>query len=138
MTPPTEDPAARQPLSRRMWIITGVLTLLLVASVVWLFSGEGSQPEPPANVESFATIDGTLVEIDDNLLTMEPFEPLDGKKTLKFVIRPKDADQFDLAHLRSHSSIGLPTRIFYEEDDGTLYAVFKEDAPVNTKATAAT
>lgn len=117
---------------RRTLLVTGVLGLLLVASVVWLFSGEGSEPQPPADVESYETVDGTLVAVEDDELTMEPFEAVDGKDRLVFVIRDADADQFDLAHLRSHSSIGLPTRLFYEEQDGTLYAVYKEDAPVNT------
>ena len=40
---------------------------------------------------------------------------------------------FDIAHLRSHSSIGLPTRIFYLEENGKRYAVYKVDAPANSR-----
>lgn len=127
----TDEPRAPR---RGVLIASGVLVVLLAASVFWLFSGEGSAPEPPADVESYETVDGTLVDVEEDRLVMEPFEEVGGSDRLEFTIREQDADQFDLAHLRSHSSIGLPTRLFYEEVDGTLYAVYKEDAPVNTGA----
>jgi hypothetical protein len=59
--------------------------------------------------------------------------PADGSAEVNFTIRPEDVDNFDIAHLQSHSSVGIPTRIYYEEDGGTKYAVYKEDAPVNSQ-----
>ena len=45
---------------------------------------------------------------------------------------PRDDRYFDLAHIQSHSSIALPTRIYFERDGDRYYARFKEDAPANS------
>lgn len=105
---------------------------LFLGVVVWLFGSAPPEVERPANVASLPSIDGTLLVVESDRLVLDAFEPLDGKDEITFVIRAKDRSHFDLAHLRSHSSIALPTRLFYERSGGKFYAVYKEDAPANS------
>ena len=42
------------------------------------------------------------------------------------------AANFDIAHLQSHSSVALPTRLYLERSGGRYFAVYKEDAPANS------
>lgn len=106
---------------------------LAVASVLfWLFGPGGSAPEAPVNVSELPYVDGTLVEVAPPKLVLRPFRPQDGRDELEFTIREQDKRHFDVAHLRSHSSVGLPTRLFYIEQSGRLYAVYKQDAPANS------
>ncbi len=58
-------------------------------------------------------------------------EPVDGQREVEFRVRDADLKYFDVIHLRAHSSIGLPTRVYYERDADGLWAVYKEDAPAN-------
>jgi hypothetical protein len=52
---------------------------------------------------------------------------------VEFVIADDDRANFDIAHMQSHSSVALPTRIYYEAEGDVRYARFKEDAPVNSR-----
>jgi hypothetical protein len=96
-----------------------------------LFRGEDVQPAAPVNVQDLPRVDGTLMVVEDDRLVMRPFEPLDGQSEVEFEIRDAYRDNFDLAHLRSHSSVGIPTRVYYRRDGDVYVAVYKEDAPAN-------
>jgi len=114
-------------------IAGGTLVAIVIGSLLfWLFGPGGSAPEAPVNVSDLPYMDGTLVEVDPPTLVLRPFEPEAGESEIEFTIRPQDEKRFDIAHLRSHSSIGLPTRLFYLEENGRRYAVYKQDAPANS------
>lgn len=136
--PPASVPdATPTPVSssrrRRRWpVLLAIPAVLVLAAVVWLFSSEGAAPAPPADLASLPVVDGTLNVVEADRLVMTPFAPLDGATSLEFSIPEQYAPNFDLAHLRSHSSVGIPTRIHYLERGGRLLAVYKSDAPVNT------
>ena len=98
---------------------------LVSIALVWLFS--------PGEHEVKA-LDGTLVVVEDRALTMEPFKPVDGRATVHFTIREQDVKYFDVAHLKSHSSIALPTRIYYVKSGEQYFARYKEDAPANSQS----
>jgi hypothetical protein len=115
-----------------IWTIVGVAVIVL-AGLFWLFRPGGEEANAPVDVFDLPTMDGTLVVVEPPRLVMRPFEPLDGKEEIEFTIREQDKKNFDVAHLRSHSSVGLPTRIFYLEEGGKLYAVYKTDAPANSR-----
>ena len=90
----------------------------------------------PVDVFDLPTMDGTLVVVEPPKLVLSAFKPVDGQEEIEFTIRDQDKRNFDVAHLRSHSSIGLPTRIFYLEEGGKRYAVYKTDAPANSSRDA--
>ncbi|MCW2960131.1 MAG: hypothetical protein JWM90_518 [Thermoleophilia bacterium] len=124
--------AAETRRGRRL-ISLGAGTLVVFLSVVvWLFGSTPPEIERPANVASLPSVDGTLLVVESDRLVLDAFTPVDGQQEVEFTIRERDASHFDLAHLRSHSSIALPTRLFYERDGDELFAVYKEDAPANS------
>jgi hypothetical protein len=119
----------------------GRLTVLAVALLACgllflLFRGEGAAPPAPVNLQDLPRVDGTLLVVEDDRLVMEPFEPLEGKDEITFELRDAYRQNFDLAHLRSHSSVAIPTRIFYRKDGDAYVAVYKQDAPANRGASA--
>lgn len=118
----------------RQFIVVGI-TLVILVALFLLFRGESAPPAAPINVEDLPRVDGTLTTVEDDRLVMEPFEPLDGKAELEFEIREAYKKNFDLAHLRSHSAVGIPTRIYYRRDGDVYVAVYKTDAPANTGGT---
>ena len=120
--------------SRPRWLVptAAAITVVLLVGLFWLFRPSDSGPNAPVDVFSLPTIDGTLVEVEPPKLVMRPFKPVDGQREIQFTIRDQDKKNFDIAHLRSHSSIGLPTRIFYLEEGGKRFAVYKTDAPANS------
>ena len=130
-TPPPHKPV--QAGRRKRWLLA-LPAVLLLGALVWLFAAEGSQPPAPTDLADLADlprVDGTLNVVEETRLVMTPFEPLDGDAEVEFTIPEKYRANFDLAHLRSHSSVGIPTRIYYLEQDGQLLAVYKADAPAN-------
>ena len=129
-------PTAAPSRPRLLALITVVL-VLLVAGLGWLFAGEGSQPpRPPVALESLPRVDGTMTVVERDRLVMKPFTPVNGKAELEFVLLDEYRQYFDLAHLRSHAAVGIPTRIYYLDRDGQLVAVYKGDAPVNSRPTS--
>ena len=115
----------------RLKLIVAALAVCLVAvGLIMLFGGGSSEPSKPASAEGQAFVDGTLVVVEETRLVLKP---ADGSADIEFTIRPQDVGNFDIAHLQSHSSVGIPTRIYYEEQRGTKYALYKEDAPVNSQ-----
>jgi hypothetical protein len=111
-------------------ILAAIAVCLVAVGLIVLFGGGSSEPSRPASAQGLPYVDGTLVVAEETRLVLRPSA---GGAELTFVIRPEDLGNFDIAHLQSHSSVGIPTRIYYEEDGGTRYAVYKEDAPVNSQ-----
>jgi hypothetical protein len=128
----SDGAVTRNPKRKRLLIaaVAGV-AIVLVAGVIWLFSSEGEAPKAPVNVADLPRVDGTLNVVEPDRLVMTPFTPLDGKTSIEFTVPEKYRGSFDLAHLRSHSSVGLPTRIFYLKEGEQYIAVYKADAPAN-------
>ena len=114
---------------RLRFLAAALVTLLAAAGLIMLFGGGSDEPAKPAAAEGLAYMDGTLAVVERDRLVMRPAT---GGREVTFVIRAEDASNFDIAHLQSHSSVAIPTRIFYRDEGGTLYAVYKEDAPVNS------
>lgn len=137
--PPPSPPEAfpKTPSRTRLLAVVTALLVVLVAGLGWLFAGEGAPPErPPVALESLARVDGTLTVVEKDRLVMKPFTPLDGKAQVEFALVDEYRQYFDLAHLRSHAAVGIPTRVYYLERDGRLVAVYKADAPVNSRPTS--
>lgn len=110
----------------------GLLSLLPIAALVWLFSPLEHADPGEVDTTGAEHVDGTLTLVSEQQLVMEPFEPLDGADEVEFSIPEDELENFDIAHLQSHSAVGLPTRVFYEEDGADYVAVLVEDAPVNS------
>lgn len=115
---------------RLMLLLAAIAVCLAAVGLILLFGGGSSEPSKPASAQDLPYVDGTLVVAEETRLVLRP---ADGGAEITFTIRPADVDNFDIAHLQSHSSIGIPTRIYYEEEGGARYAVYKEDAPANSQ-----
>jgi hypothetical protein len=127
--PPRRDGGSNTPRI----LAASALGLGLVIGVIVLFSGSSEQvaKKPPAEtVAKMEQVDGTLTVVEQDRLVLEPF---DGGEEMTFVITDADRGNFDIAHMQSHSSVALPTRLFYERDGERLLARYKEDAPVNSQ-----
>ena len=111
-------------------ILAALAACLAAVGLIMLFGGGTSEPSKPASAEGQAFVDGTLVVVEETRLILKPAA---GSADITFAIRPEDVGNFDIAHLQSHSSVGIPTRIYYVEEGGTKYALYKEDAPVNSR-----
>lgn len=122
---------------RRPWpgLVTGLgafALILLVGLGVWAFApSDAAEIRPPDNIDELPYVDGVMVEVDLPRLVLDAYEPVDGATEVEFRVREGDERYFDVVHLRAHSSIGLPTRVFYEQEGDTYWAVYKEDAPAN-------
>jgi hypothetical protein len=127
-----EDAAAAQRQTKIVALVGVSVTLLAVIGIVWLFGPGDDSGSTSVDTAKLEQVDGTLVLVEDNKLVMQPFAPLDGQSEIEFTIRERDLQNFDIAHLQSHSAVALPTRIYYEKDGDTYYAVYKEDAPANS------
>jgi hypothetical protein len=131
--PRDEDPSppgSDYDLPRVKLILAAIGVCLAAVGIIMLFGGGSSEPSKPTSAEGQPYIDGTLVVVEETRLVLKP---ADGGPDITFAIRPQDVRNFDIAHLQSHSSVGIPTRIYYEEDGDTKYALYKEDAPVNSQ-----
>ena len=111
-------------------LVAALVVCVAAVGLILLFGGGSSEPSKPASAEDLPYVDGTLVVAEETRLVLRPS---DGGAEITFTIRPEDVGNFDIAHLQSHSSIGIPTRIYYQQDGATRYAVYKEDAPVNSQ-----
>lgn len=130
--PPQQTP----PGSRKLVAGLTALAIGLVSILAWLFGPSAAAPKAPVDVASLPSTDGTLVVVDLPRLVLKTFRPVDGKREVEFTVREADKANFDVAHLRSHSSIGLPTRVYFERDGDRYFAVYKEDAPANSSREA--
>ena len=115
---------------RMKYLVAALVSCVAAVGLIVLFGGGSSEPEKPAAAEGLAFMDGTLTVVEQDRLAMKP---LTGAGEVTFKIAPEDAGNFDIAHLQSHSSVAIPTRIFYRDESGTFFAVYKEDAPVNSE-----
>lgn len=117
-------------------VSTAALTVFLTSLVgvgAWLFApSDLSEVAPPPNLESYAYVDGVMAEVNLPILVMNAYDEVNGQSVLTFRVPETSLRYFDVVHLRAHSSIGLPTRIYYEEIEGELIAVYKIDAPANS------
>ena len=125
---PPPEPDHQPP--RLKFLLAAIVVCLAAVGLILLFGGGTSEPSKPGNAQDLPYIDGTLVVAEERRLVLRP---LDGGAEVTFTIRPEDVGNFDIAHLQSHSSVGIPTRIYYDEEGTTRYAVYKEDAPVNSQ-----
>ena len=127
------DQAPRKPWGK---LATSALTIFLTSLVgvgAWLFApSDLSEVQPPPNIEQYAYVDGVMSEVNLPVLVMNAYEPVNGETVVTFTVPETSLQYFDVVHLRAHSSIGLPTRIYYEEVEGELIAIYKIDAPANS------
>ena len=134
MTSPTETSGRRRRGGGWRRNATLLAAGVACSALLYLFLGPAPSPDPPADLQSLRHVDGTLTVVEDDRLVMRPFVPLDGRTgDVAFVIRPRDARFFDIAHMQSHSSVALPTRIYFERSAGRYFARFKDDAPANSR-----
>jgi hypothetical protein len=112
--------------------VTLALTMLLGVGL-WLFSpSDTGEIQPPPDIESYEFVDGVLSEVELPILVMNSYTPVDGETNLTFTVPDENLRYFDVVHLRAHSSIGLPTRLYFQRDGDELIAVYKIDAPANS------
>ena len=124
--PPEDDYQA----PRMKYLALAVAVMLAAVGLFALFGGDSNEPARPASASGAQFMDGTLTVVEQDRLVMRSFQ---GSAEVAFTIRPEDAGAFDIAHLQSHSSVAIPTRIYYREEGDTKYALYKEDAPVNSQ-----
>ena len=133
-TPFTQPPARRD--TRIRLIAGGAIGLVAIVGLFLLFSGssEETAAPPPAVAESetIQHVDGTLTVVENERLVLKPFDGAPDEE-MEFTISDPDLPNFDIAHMQSHSSVALPTRIYYEREGDRLMAKYKEDAPVNSQ-----
>jgi hypothetical protein len=96
--------------------------LLVVTGAVLLLTGGGSGDR----VSESATVDGRLTVVEQTRLVLQPN---DGGPQQTFSIRPTDVARLDLPHLETHAADQLPSRVFYETEGSTRYAVRVDDLP---------
>lgn len=124
------------PSTRWKFWPTSAAALVLAALLgtgIWLFSpSDTTEIEPPPNIESYEYIDGVLSTVELPILVMNAYDKIDGEDTLTFRVPDENLRYFDVVHLRAHSSIGLPTRLYYERIGDEFVAVYKVDAPANS------
>lgn len=106
---------------------------LLAGGVAWLFGSGSSEDHDPGEAAVLPFVDGTLTTVERNRLVIKALEPLDGRRTVEFAIRPVDERYFDIAHLQSHSAVALPVRIYYRRSGARYLARYADDAPVNSE-----
>jgi hypothetical protein len=128
----SDDPVA---ITAPRWAVSVAVFLVtaVVGMGIWLFApSDHSEIQPPADLASFDYVDGVLSQVELPVLVMNAYEPVDGETTLTFRVPDENLRYFDVVHLRAHSSIGLPTRVFFEVQGDELIAVYKIDAPANS------
>lgn len=96
-----------------------VALLALTALVLLLTSGSSGGTR-----ERVASRDGLLTVVEPKRIVLEPS---DGGSPVTFALRPIDARRVDLVHLQAHRDQGLASRVFFEREDGRLYALRVDD-----------
>lgn len=129
---PIADARAARRRRRRLQNVVALALATAASLLLYLFFSPAPAPDPPVDLADLHYVDGTLAIVEERRLVMKPSAPLDGRTgDIEFTIRPRDAKYFDIAHMQSHSSVALPTRIYFESAGERYFARFKEDAPVN-------
>jgi hypothetical protein len=117
---------------RAITALAAFAVIILVGVSAWAFApSQADAIRPPDNLAELPYVDGVMIEVDPPRLVLDAYTPIDGQREVEFRVRDEDLKYFDVVHLRAHSSIGLPTRVYYERDEDGLWAVYKEDAPAN-------
>ena len=124
------DPEDDHEPPRMKFLALALAAALAAVGLYALFGGGSNEPARPAGTADLAFMDGTLTVVEEDRLVLRAF---DGQGETTFAIKPEDQGNFDIAHLQSHSSVGIPARIYYRDEGVTTYAVYKEDAPVNSQ-----
>lgn len=145
-TPETDERAAPVPEGltsrRRGAYLAAALALLLtlVVPVALLSGGSGESGDgataTPTGASGAASsgkvsgpsFEGRIVVAEPTRLVINTAEPIDGQGQFELVVRSQDAAGVDVPHLRVHAAGGLPSRIFYEQEGKTRYAVGQQDA----------
>jgi len=131
---PFPEEAERLGISRSEWkTLRGYLWVVSLIGLLWLFGPADSVTKPPPNLGSLPVLDGTMAVVEDRRLVMRPLRPVPGHREVTFWIRHADAQNFDMVHLRAHAALAIPTRIFYARSGSRLFALWKEDAPENSR-----
>ena len=115
--------------SRQKALSLAVALLLLASVVVAVAVSSGGDGDGGGDIADLPTADGVLVLVQPDRLRMRLQEPIDGQLEVDFHVRPEDQADLNVAHLQIHAADGLPTRIFYEEDDGRYVARSAVDLP---------
>jgi hypothetical protein len=103
-----------------------LLILLAVAGGIALATQGGSDSESGVPASGQGQVDGLVVTVTPEQLVLRPS---DGRANMTFAIRQTDRQNFDVFHLQQHAADGLPTRVTYVAEGGTLYALRADDAP---------
>lgn len=132
-------PEGLTPRRRGAYLLAAVALLLALVLPVVLLSG-GSSDDDGATTTTDASgaassgkvsgpsLEGRIVVAERNRLVINTAEPIDGQGQFELVVRPQDAPGLDVAHLRVHAQDGLPSRVFYEQEGKTRFAVGQQDA----------
>ena len=97
-----------------------LLGLLVVTGALLLVTSGGGG----ASTVKRGTVDGTLLSASEQGIVVQP---ADGGPVQSFAVRPIDVRRLDFFHLQTHASQKLPSRVFYEQEGGTRYAVRVDD-----------
>ena len=110
----------RSDLVRMAAILVG---LLVVTGAILLATGSSGGGESSSVARG--TVDGTLLSAsqDQGIVVQSS----DGGPVQRFAVRPIDVRRLDFFHLQDHASQKLPSRVFYEQEGGTRYAVRVDD-----------
>ena len=105
-----------------------LLALLVVTGAVLLATGGGGSSSDSSKAsEGQGTVDGLVETVSADQLVLKPS---DGRAAMTFKIRATEAPNFDVFHLQQHAADGFPTRVTFIREDGQLYALRADDAPV--------
>ena len=142
-TPETQSDATPAPeglSSRRRGAYLAAAVALLLALVVPVVLLSGGSDDDGATTTTDASgaassgkvsgpsLEGRIVVAEPDRLVINTSEPIDGQGQFELVVRPQDAAGVDVPHLLVHASDGLPSRIYYEQEGKTRYAVGQQDA----------
>ena len=103
---------------------TGAILLgLLAVTAVVLLVTHGASGKAGGRVESR---DGMLTVVEPTRLVLQPTT---GGGPVTFAMHPIDARRMNLLHLQAHRDQGLASRVSYQREGGTLYALRVVDLP---------
>ena len=105
-----------------------LVALLVVTGAILLATGGGSSDSPKGPSDGDGQVDGVLVAAEPAKLVLRP---ADGSPDMTFEVRATEAPTLDVPHLaQEHVPQQLPVRIAYIREDGKLYALRADDAPL--------
>ncbi len=112
--------------------ISALLALLLCAFAAWLFLAPGGPSDSKKGKENNQStsdelhVDGLVIDATEQELTLKVEE---SDEEMHFAV--SEEAMVDVAHLKVHAAMNLPTRVFYRKgSDGKRTATWIEDAPL--------